>query len=297
MEKFVEDQRSSLSSVTVSNYRLTLNTFKDFCLQSEVRYVGDVTPQIIDSYLTDCQTKGNKSKSINTKLSHIRVFFTYLVDEEVVVKNPAKKFKKVEEEVKIDIFTEEQIESVLSYLREVKKRKKTLTAYRNYVLVGLLLETGIRISEAATMKWEDVDLIKEKLLVKYKGKENRFVQFSEDFAWELNRYIQFCTREFGALPEYVFVSGEGKSVGVSTLKRVIRNLKLAMSMEEMNISAHTFRHTFAYYYLKNGGDVFELQSILGYKRIDVIQRVGSLLRGTNELIYHIINISISFFIN
>jgi integrase/recombinase XerD len=74
----------------------------------------------------------------------IRAFLNYMVECEVIKNNPAHKVKRQKEDVKIDVFTDEQIRQMLSFYRRIKQREKSYVAYRDYLMIVLILGTGIR---------------------------------------------------------------------------------------------------------------------------------------------------------
>lgn len=86
---------------------MLLGEFINYCIDNEVVNVEDINYSHIKQYLWVCQEKGNQAGTINTKLMRIRAFLNYMVECEVINKNPAHKVKRYKEDVKIDVFTDE----------------------------------------------------------------------------------------------------------------------------------------------------------------------------------------------
>ncbi|OES45365.1 phage integrase SAM-like domain-containing protein [Domibacillus iocasae] len=95
-----------------------LGEFVSYCIENEVVNVEDISYSHVRQYLSECQERGNKAGTINTKLLRIRAFLNYMVEYEVIKNNPAKRVKRQKEDVKIDVFNDEQI---LNFYRRIKR--------------------------------------------------------------------------------------------------------------------------------------------------------------------------------
>lgn len=78
-----------------------------------------------------------------------------MVECEAIKINPAHKVKRQKEDVRIDVFSYEQIRQLLSFYRRLKQREKSYLAYRDYMMIVLILDTGIRRGELISLKWSD----------------------------------------------------------------------------------------------------------------------------------------------
>ena len=96
---------------------MLLAKFIDYCIENQVINVEDINYSHVRQYLLKCQEKGDKPSTINTKLMRIRAFLNYMVECEVVKTNPAKKVKMQKDDVKIDVFTDEQIRQMLNFYK------------------------------------------------------------------------------------------------------------------------------------------------------------------------------------
>ncbi|OPA74075.1 hypothetical protein BVG16_25330 [Paenibacillus selenitireducens] len=77
------------------------------------------------SYLIHCQDKENKAGSVKTKLMRMRAFFNYMVECEVIKSSPAKKVRLLKDDVKVEVFSDEQINQMLNFYRRIKRREKS----------------------------------------------------------------------------------------------------------------------------------------------------------------------------
>jgi integrase/recombinase XerD len=92
-------------------------------------------------------------------LMRIRAFLNYMVECEVIKNNPAKKVKMQKDDVKIEVFSDEQIRQILNFYRRIKQRDKIYVAYRDYLIIVIILGTGIRLIEIINLKWTDIDFV------------------------------------------------------------------------------------------------------------------------------------------
>lgn len=96
IQDFIDEKVfNNYSENTIKGYRLTFKSFKEFCSSREIIDVEQVTPQVIKSYLMSLvKERGNKPASTNQKLKHLRAFFNYLVENDLVKTNPTEKIQK-----------------------------------------------------------------------------------------------------------------------------------------------------------------------------------------------------------
>ncbi|NHM33250.1 tyrosine-type recombinase/integrase [Neobacillus terrae] len=164
---FLDDRKfKNTTKKNILNYQTLLGGFINYCIEHQVVNVEDITYVHVRQYLINCQEKGDKASTINTKLLRIRAFLNYMVECEVIKNNPAKKIKMQKTDVKIDVFTDEQIRQMLNFFRRIKQREKTYVAYRDYIIIVLILGTGIRRGEIINLQWSDVDFVNKSISVK-----------------------------------------------------------------------------------------------------------------------------------
>ncbi|WP_084788100.1 tyrosine-type recombinase/integrase [Anaerobacillus alkalidiazotrophicus] len=165
-QDFLDDRRfKNTTKTNIRNYQTLLGEFINYCIDNEEVNVEDINYSHIKQYLWVCQEKGNQAGTINTKFMRIRAFLNYMVECEVIKKNPAHKVKRQKEDVRIDVFTDEQIRQMLSFYRRIKQREKSYFAYRDYMMIVLILGTGIRRGEIINLTWCDIDFVNHNISV------------------------------------------------------------------------------------------------------------------------------------
>jgi site-specific recombinase XerD len=133
---------------------------------------------------------------------------------------------------------------------------------RDLAVVLLMLDTGLRVSETASVMVRDVDLEAGRCRVMGKGSKERVVPIGRNARRAIRRYL-VVGRRLGQLDAPLFERRGGGPLSVVGLQHLIQRV-VARSSLSVRCSPHVLRHTFARSFLANGGDVFSLQRILGH---------------------------------
>lgn len=165
----------------------------------------------------------------------------------------------------VDTFTQADSEALLAACAG-----KDALAARNHLLILLLLDTGLRAQELCDIRIDDIDMTANKIRVTGKGEKERFVYFGKRTAKALWRQITPRLRD---AERRLF------TVGPAADPRPLNRLVLRMTLLRIGARAgvahvypHRFRHTFAITYLRNGGDLFTLQELLGHADLEMVRR-------------------------
>lgn len=284
-----EKEFCNLSPRTIEAYMATLGEFQEFCTDRELIDTKDMKETTIKSYLMYCQRiRKNNVVTRNTKLHHLKIFFNYLQQADVITEkdNPTRKMKLAKEEVKIEVFQDYHIKQMLGYYRRLKTRDKSFYAYRDHTIIVFLLGTGSRLGEMVNIQWKEIDLVSQTATLFGKARKQQTVPLSEKLVKELCEYKVFVERELGRLPEHVFTTREGDKLTPNSVKLLFKRLKKIMNFTDVRLSAHTFRHTFAHRCLMAGMDVFTLQKLLRHSNLRMTERYlalwGTALKEQNE---------------
>lgn len=141
--------------------------------------------------------------------------------------------------------------------------------------------SGIRVSEIATIKIENIFPNEHKLKVLGKGNKERYTILPDLVIKFLRLYCkeQHIIRKRG----YLFVSHDGnKHINNKSIINYFSSLKVAYDLDE-NLTFHTLRHSFATYYLMNGGNIITLKSMLGHSHLDTTNIYLHIAQNFNEL--------------
>ncbi|WP_163583413.1 tyrosine-type recombinase/integrase [Gracilibacillus saliphilus] len=272
-QEFLEDRKfKNTTEVNLKNYKILLGEFINYCTDHEIQNVEDISSNDVKRYLRYCKSKGNSAGTINTKLQRIRAFLNYMVEEGILNENVARVVKRLTEEVRIDVFTDEQIQQMLSYYRGLRRREKSYFSYRGYMLILTFLGTGIRRTEIINLQWKDIDFNNLTISVYGKSRKKQLVFITEKLAKELIMYREFCERHFNDLSDYVFVNRDNTQMTQNSIMLVFQNLQRKMNFKDVRVSPHTFRHTFCHRLAMSGMSAFAIQKMMRHENIAVTMR-------------------------
>ncbi|WP_255452131.1 tyrosine-type recombinase/integrase [Sporosarcina sp. ANT_H38] len=184
----------------------------------------------------------------------------------------ALKVKLQKEDVKIDVFTDEQIYQMLAYYRSLRRKEKSYFSCRGYLLIMLLLGTGVRRKEAINLKWSDIDMPNVTMSIHGKNRQYETVFMTEKLVKELSVYKVFSKNFFGVENDYVFLNRDNTPITDNSIMLVFKNLQNHMDFKDVRVSPHTFRHTFCHRLAMSGMSAFAIQKMMRHKNINVTMR-------------------------
>jgi site-specific recombinase XerD len=156
------------------------------------------------------------------------------------------------------------------------ERLLAVSRARERLLIGILLDAGLRLGELADLRVDDI-VADGYLRVRGKGNKERLVPLGAVSQARLAAYLRRGRpRPVGARVDHVFLARDGRPMTAAAIQHVLRRLGGRAGLDGVRTNPHTFRHTFAKLYLLNGGDLFSLQRILGHATLDMVRRYVSL---------------------
>lgn len=245
-----------LSPRTLANYKYTLDMFSECVNKSVSKITADDIRGYI-SYLSEA--RGLRETSLQTHISVLRAFFSWLLMEERIKKNPMLKIRSL----KLDKKNARQALSV----EELERLRDACKGYREKALVEFLVSTGCRLSEVAQLNVADLDFNNRSVTVTGKGNKERPVYFSIRARLMLQEYIK--ERKGG---EGLFVSSKTPYLPLKprAIQRIIHGLSVRAGLDA-RVHPHLLRHTFATHALNSGMDVTAIQQLLGHENISTTQ--------------------------
>lgn len=251
-----------LSERTTDFYRRWAVDFAKYAVQHDVLDCNGVTMELIQSYLADLKKeRGLREITVNDSFRAIRAWFKYLhkrkyIESDVVTGIQAPKIAK-----KIPrTFTTEEVKAIFGCID-----RNTFLGVRDYLIVSMLLGTGMRKQELCRLTISDVNTLTGFVKVLGKGNKERFIPLSSKLIKQIGEYMDLRKKQsFLQYSKAFFVNRQGAPIGLWTMASLFKRLKDKSGVTGERVSCHTWRHTFAKAYLRNGGDVFSLQKILGH---------------------------------
>lgn len=258
-------QAQNLSPLTCEWYRQILKVFERFLEKRGVTFAREVTPHLIRLYLEELRASGNASGTVARTYGAVRCYFGFLSRERLIPQNPFQLVEKPRMERKlVHPLTLDQARLLLA-----QPNQKTFLGQRLWTIMVLILDTGLRVSEVIGLRKDKVDFQAGVLRVIGKGNKEREVPFGGIAKQALWSYTLRC----GDIPaqDLLFVSQYGGRLCRYSLGKTFRLMGKKAKIQGVRVSPHTLRHTFATQYIKNGGDAFSLQKILGHSTLDMVR--------------------------
>lgn len=246
------------SPSTILAYRADLEQLLDFLHGKNKVTVNTVNQNDIEIFRDTLLNQKYTPKSVSRKLNAVKTFFRWMVLEHHLTSNPAEDVSHP----KIQPATPKFL-SPLEYraLRDVVRDDARISA-----IVELILQTGMRISEVANLKLEDIK-DGELTIASYATQPERTVPLNKPAREALERYLK--VRPQTASP-FVFVSKNGKSLAVRNIRAAIDRYMQRAGIPQYSVN--DLRTTFVVENLKAGADLVLLSQVVGHKRLSTTER-------------------------
>jgi len=266
IDKFLENlyQEKNYSDLTILSYRKDLTEFNTFIMEKDL---SKVTRDDIKIYLKELFVNNNKSTTVSRKISSLKSFYKFMKEKDYIKINPVSSIKYPKREKVLPKFVQyNELEEML----EVSKLGDF--GERNNLIIELMYNTGVRVSELVNIKINDIDFENERIRILGKGSYERFVFYGDYAKSSLNTYINGLRRELlnGKTNDYLFLNKNGDNITTRGIQKIVLNIIRETSVKT-KVSPHTLRHTFATHLLDNGCDLRSVQDMLGHKSINTTE--------------------------
>ena len=260
---------------TIENYRINLSTFRKWWdnLYPD-RTFGSINSDDIEDYILHLDSLNYKPVTLNNKLIVLRTLLIYCHEKGYCPKITVPISK--EQEPDIIPFTDEQLKEIY----DACLMKKSLSRIRDYTIMRLMEETGVRLGECIRIEMDDIGLKDNRIsLRRYtKNKKARDVYLTPAMKKDLTIYLEARSRFLVSekiKSNWVWIVTQsprkGNALSLRTLQQHIEEYgKLAEI--PIRVSPHTFRHTFAKNFLMSGGGVLVLKELLGHSTLEMVAR-------------------------
>jgi integrase/recombinase XerD len=263
IEAFLVDRKSrNAAAGTLYFYSEKLEVFARYCDTQAITRIIQLTPDTLRRFILHLQESHNGG-GVHAFYRALRAFLLWW-EEEVEPegwKNPIRKVKapKVEQEAIEPV----AIDTVQKLIDTCKGNAGT--GLRDKALLLFLLDSGARAAEALALNVDDVDLITGAALIRQgKGRKPRTVFLEQKARRALRAYLR--TRGTGAL----WQTDDGGRLTYWGLNSIITRRAAAAGVDKPEL--HDFRRAFAINFLRNGGDIFALQELMGHTSLAVLKR-------------------------
>lgn len=256
----------SSSENTITSYKRDLVHFVKYIKGIGIVEIKDINKTNIISYMFELQRLNKANSTISRNMAAIRVFFQYLFQEGVVIKNPSLNVNIPKVEKKFpEILSLEKVELLM------EQPDSDLKGLRDKAMLEVLYATGMRVSELISIKFSDVNIPLE--YIKCISKEKaRIIPLGSKAIMALSHYIKEARNLMIKNPEeeYLFVNCNGKPMTRQGFWKIIKSYAQKAEIIE-DITPHMLRHSFAVHLIENGADLQSVQEMLGHSDISTTQ--------------------------
>ena len=252
--------------INVSPYTIS---YYERCFKAFSKYFDVETPCIsltqkdINGYILYMKDREDINDiTINTNIRGIRAVLYYGMEHGYI--NPFKiKLIRADKKIK-ETYSDAELAILL---KKPNMKKCSFAEFRNWAMINYLLATGNRLETMANVKIGDINFEDNEIrLLKLKNRKQYTIPISTQLKKVLKEYLMYRK---GTPDDYLFCTSYGKQLSKGTIQTQIQHYNRSRGV--LKTSIHVFRHTFAKSWIRNGGDMVSLQTILGHSSIAMVK--------------------------
>ncbi|SRR5581483_3970638 len=277
LEKAIDQFLSGLrqrnaSPHTLKAYGTDLAVFAEYMGAGQLRAIDHLR---IRGFLSHLYERGLGKTSVARSLAAVRSLFRWLAREGAVEQNPAKLVATPRLPKKLPrVPTIEEINNVL----DGQMPKSASFPERDHLMLELLYGCGIRNSELIGINLDDIRLANEAILIRGKGKKERYVPFGDSVGAALTTYLPARHKllaEKRRSTSALLINQRGGRLTTRSVGRIVKRIAIAKGLSS-DVHPHTLRHAFGTHMLEEGADLRAIQEMLGHERLSTTQRYTQL---------------------
>ena len=240
------------SEKTLKYYQTTI----DAMVSSIGKSVRHILTEDLRTYLTEYQSKNGSSRvTIDNIRRILSSFFSWLEDEDYIIKSPVRRIHKVKTVSNIkETYTDEDLEKMRDNCEEL----------RDLAMIDMLASTGMRVGEMVLLNRNDINFAERECVVLGKGDKERMVYFDARTKLHLQDYLDSRTDDNPAL--FVTLRAPHERIQIGGIEHRLREMGKRLNIPKVH--PHKFRRTLATMAIDKGMPIEQLQRLLGHKRID-----------------------------
>jgi len=271
MKKHVENffvylkNERGLSARTLAAYQRDLDLLLQYLEAEEIDRPTEVTQHHIRAFIAQRHRQGLGGKSLQRLLSAVRSLFRWMLREGLAEHNPATPVRAPKSPRHLPATLDADS---IGQLLEIPC--DTPLAIRDKAIMELFYSSGLRLSELASLRWDQLDLASGMVTVTGKGNRTRMVPVGRMASEALLEWSKARLNFVSFEEPHVFVSQRGNPIAVRTIQTRIRYWAKHQGIPQ-NIYPHLLRHSFASHMLESSGDLRAVQELLGHADISTTQ--------------------------
>jgi integrase/recombinase XerC len=261
---YLRDERG-LSARTIAAYRRDLERFSEDLCQQDIAGPDQVAEHDIRRFIARLHRQGLGARSIQRLLSAVRSFYRWLMREGLSGGNPAAQVRAPKAARKLPGTLDTDAVARLLDISD-----DSPLARRDKAIMELIYSSGLRLSELASLRWDQLDTASGLVTVTGKGNKTRVVPLGSHAAAALAAWGRVRGQFAGFDEPCVFVSNRGQPISPRTIQSRIRHWARRQGLPQ-KVYPHLLRHSFASHMLESSGDLRAVQELLGHADISTTQ--------------------------
>ncbi len=262
-------KEKNYSAYTIKAYHKDLEVFKQFLKDNHIDLVS-TTSKDVRLWIAHLSEQNLSEKTINRKIATLKSFYKFLLKTDTIQASPMAQLKsmKVRRQVPVP-FSQNEMHNLL----DKNLFSNDFEGRRDYAIIALLYNTGIRQGELIAIKLSAIDFHKKELKVLGKRNKERLIPLLDHTIEAVQSYIEIKNKYFASssdIDDYLWLTKKGKKIYEVLVYRVINSYLSKVSVKHKK-SPHMLRHTFATHLLNNGADLNSIKELLGHSSLAATQ--------------------------
>ena len=256
------------STLTVSSYGDDLHAFESYFKAKDIELSWEsIDSDIIRDWMESMMDKGNSATSINRRLSALRSFYRYALVRNLVSKDPVRGITGPKRSKPLPQFLRE---AEMDRLLDDIPRGETYKEVRDYTIIMMFYQTGMRLGELIGLDDAHVDFDNKQVKVTGKGNKQRIIPFADELFVVLQGYMQLRNQEVECKSAALFLTDKGERMTRSGVRYIVKKGLSKVSTLKKR-SPHVLRHTFATAMLNNSAGLESVKKLLGHESLSTTE--------------------------
>ena len=277
------------SEHTISSYLIDINQFCKTKWNNQKPHFSwkDVDRYDARGFIVYLQKKEISASTICRKISALRSFFSFLMEEQIIEKNPFVGLNSPRKNKPLPkVLSIQQVGKLLDAPIKMKPntniKSKSYEAWIKYAalrdaaILELLYSTGMRINELVKLTEDNIDLISGTVIVKGKGKKERLCPLGKYAEKAIKNSIEsrdnilFLSKKKISTKSPLFLNKQGQGLSARSIERMMKKYLIECGLNS-ELSPHSLRHSFATHLLDKGAELRAVQELLGHESLSTTQ--------------------------
>lgn len=273
---------------TIENYLRDLHLLRNYLIESGYENLNSTNQETdfalnqIDSlalrgFISYMVERNQTPRSINRRLSSLRMFFKFLIHRGWIETNPIENIRFLKQNKRLPAFLDQNQAQTLVEHPVAKIAKEHALALRDRAMLEVLYATGMRVSSLESLNLADLDVGRSVIHMRAKGGKRLTAPLSEPAMEALRNYFSIRTQLLNGPvskrhpkdPNALFVGRFGERLSARAVQLRLKKFSLALGLGKT--TPHTLRHSCATHLLENGADLRFVQELLGHSNLSTTQ--------------------------